>query len=154
MFDVVVIGGGPSGATAADDLARSGHKVALIDRDGRIKPCGGAIPPRLVSDFDIPEKQIVAKIKTARMVSPSQRSVDIPIENGYVGMVDRDIYDEFLRKRAESAGAKRFTGTFRTIERNEEGTFVHFKDKASGKNVALETKLIICLLYTSPSPRD
>ena len=143
MFDVVVIGGGPSGATAADDLARSGHKVALIDRDGRIKPCGGAIPPRLVSDFDIPEKQIVAKIKTARMVSPSQRSVDIPIENGYVGMVDREVYDEFLRKRAESAGAKRFTGTFRTIERNEEGTFVHFKDKASGKNVALETKLII-----------
>ncbi|MDG1745090.1 MAG: FAD-dependent oxidoreductase, partial [Planktomarina sp.] len=27
MFDVVVIGGGPSGATAAEDLARSGHKV-------------------------------------------------------------------------------------------------------------------------------
>ena len=51
MFDVVVIGGGPSGATAAEDLARSGRKVALLDRDGRIKPCGGAIPPRLVSDF-------------------------------------------------------------------------------------------------------
>ncbi len=143
MFDVVVIGGGPSGATAAEDLARSGHKVALIDRDGRIKPCGGAIPPRLVSDFNIPEKQIVAKIKTARMVSPTQRAVDIPIENGYVGMIDRDVYDEFLRHRAEDAGAKRFTGTFRTIERNDAGTFVHFKDKASGKNIALETRLII-----------
>jgi 2-polyprenyl-6-methoxyphenol hydroxylase-like FAD-dependent oxidoreductase len=32
MFDVVVIGGGPSGATAAEDLARSGRKVAMIDR--------------------------------------------------------------------------------------------------------------------------
>ena len=53
-YDVVVIGGGPSGATAAEDLARSGRKVALIDRDGRIKPCGGAIPPRLIDDFDIP----------------------------------------------------------------------------------------------------
>ena len=51
MFDVVVIGGGPSGATAAEDLARSGHKVALLDREGRIKPCGGAIPPRLIEDF-------------------------------------------------------------------------------------------------------
>ena len=143
MFDVVIIGGGPSGATAADDLARSGHKVALIDRDGRIKPCGGAIPPRLVTDFNIPDNQIVAKIKTARMVSPTQRAVDIPIENGYVGMVDRENYDEFLRNRAELAGATRFTGTFRRIERNDTATFVHFKDKASGKNAALETKLII-----------
>lgn len=92
MFDVVVIGGGPSGATAAEDLARSGRKVALLDRAGRIKPCGGAVPPRLISDFRIPDSQIVAKITTARMVSPTQRSVDIPIENGYVGMVDREFF--------------------------------------------------------------
>ena len=41
MYDVVVVGGGPCGATAAHDLANSGHKVALLDREGRIKPCGG-----------------------------------------------------------------------------------------------------------------
>jgi len=79
LFDVVVVGGGPSGATAAEDLARSGHKVALIDRAGRIKPCGGAIPPRLIRDFDIPEDQLVAKITTARMISPTGRRVDIQI---------------------------------------------------------------------------
>ena len=87
-------GGGPSGATAAEDLARSGHKVALIDRAGRIKPCGGAIPPRLIRDFHIPEEQLVAKITTARMISPTGRRVDIPIENGFVGMVDREHFDE------------------------------------------------------------
>jgi geranylgeranyl diphosphate/geranylgeranyl-bacteriochlorophyllide a reductase len=143
IYDVVVVGGGPSGATAAEDLARAGHKVAMIDRDGRIKPCGGAIPPRLVRDFNIPDAQIVARIGTARMVSPTGRSVDIPIENGYVGMVDREHFDEFLRARAASAGAVRLTGTYLRIERDAQGTCVVFRDKASGETQRLRTKLVI-----------
>ena len=143
MYDVVVIGGGPSGATAAEDLARSGRKVALIDRAGRIKPCGGAIPPRLVDDFAIPEAQLVAKINTARMVSPTQRSVDIPIENGYVGMVDREHFDEFLRIRAADAGADRFTGSFKSIDRSSGVTKVIFVDKDTREAKELSTKLII-----------
>jgi flavin-dependent dehydrogenase len=115
------VGGGPSGATAAEDLARAGRKVALIDRAGRIKPCGGAIPPRLIADFDIPDEMLVAKIDTARMISPTGRKVDIPIENGFVGMVDREHFDEFLRVRAAKAGAHRHTGTFKAIERDETG---------------------------------
>ena len=78
QYDVVVVGAGPSGATAAEDLARSGHKVAFIDRDGRIKPCGGAVPPRLIEDFFIPEEQIVAKVNTARMISPTGRQSRYP----------------------------------------------------------------------------
>lgn len=142
-YDVVVVGGGPSGATAAEDLARAGRKVAMLDRDGRIKPCGGAVPPRLIDDFHIPESQIVAKISTARMISPTQRSVDIPIENGYVGMVDREHFDKFLRVRANMAGADRFTGTFLRIERDEDGATVLYRDKATKEERRLDTKLII-----------
>jgi len=143
MYDVIVIGGGPSGATAAEDLARSGADVALIDRDGRIKPCGGAIPPRLISDFDIPDSQLVARITTARMISPKGRSVDIPIENGFVGMVDREHFDEFLRDRATRAGADRHTGTFLRVERTDGRTSVVFRDKASGEERRLDAKLVI-----------
>lgn len=143
MYDVVVVGGGPSGATAAEDLARSGKKVAMLDRAGRIKPCGGAVPPRLIQDFHIPDSQIVARINTARMISPTQRQVDIPIENGYVGMVDREHFDEFLRVRAREAGAHRYTGTFVRIDRSEGATKVIYRDKISGNELELSTKLII-----------
>ncbi|ETX29654.1 geranylgeranyl diphosphate reductase [Roseivivax isoporae] len=142
MFDVVVVGGGPSGATAAEDLARSGHSVALLDREGRIKPCGGAIPPRLMQDFHVGEEQLLAKIRTARMISPTGRRVDIPIENGFVGMVDRKDFDPFLRARAEAAGAARFTGTFVRMERDG-GTRVVYRDRESGTERTLETRLVI-----------
>ncbi|SFJ85242.1 geranylgeranyl diphosphate reductase [Jannaschia pohangensis] len=142
-FDVVVVGGGPSGATAAEDLARSGYSVVLLDRDGRIKPCGGAIPPRLIADFDLPDEQLVARIRTARMISPTKRKVDIPIENGFVGMVDREHFDEFLRCRAAAAGARRITGTFQKIERDGGGTHVCYRDKATGETARLTCKLVI-----------
>jgi len=131
-FDVVVVGGGPAGATAAEDLAKAGRRVMLLDRAGRIKPCGGAIPPRLIKDFDIPDEQLVAKINTARMVSPTDNRVDIHIENGFVGMVDREDFDEFLRVRAAKAGALRETGTFLRIERDGDATTVVWRPKEKG----------------------
>jgi geranylgeranyl reductase len=123
-FDVVVIGGGPSGATAAADLAKRGRSVLLLDRAGRIKPCGGAIPPRLIRDFAIPDGLLVARINCARMVSPKDQKVDMHIENGFVGMVDREVFDEWLRDRAAAAGATRASGTFEALERDPDGSAV------------------------------
>ena len=133
-YDAVVVGGGPAGATAAGDLARAGRKVLLLDRAGRIKPCGGAIPPRLIRDFGIPDHLLVARATAARMVSPTNRIVNMPVEGGFVGMVDRDEFDEWLRERAVAVGAERRSGSFLRIERDEDGTaVVCFYDKGDGK---------------------
>lgn len=124
IYDAIVVGGGPAGATAAQALAEQNHNVLLIDKPGRIKPCGGAIPPRLVQDFNIPETQIVARAKTARMVSPKGRMVDMPINGGSVAMVDREHFDEWLRQRAERSGAQRLNGEYIKLERDHQGRAV------------------------------
>lgn len=112
VFDVLVIGGGPAGATSATELASAGYAVLLVDRRGRIKPCGGAVPPQLLKDFDVPLSVLEAQVSSARMVSPTAHTVDMPIDKGFVGMVERGSFDEWLRQRAAKRGAGRLDATF------------------------------------------
>jgi geranylgeranyl reductase len=142
-YDAIVVGGGPSGATAAADLARAGRNVLLLDRAGRIKPCGGAIPPRAIRDFAIPDSLLVARVRSARMVSPKSKKVDMPIENGFVGMVDRAEFDEWLRERAAANGATRETGTFERFERDPDGVAVIVYSRSDGTEARARGKVVI-----------
>ncbi len=145
-YDVVVVGGGPAGATAAHDLAKAGRSVLLLDRAWRVKPCGGAVPPQLLEDFDVPESLLVARISEARMISPKGRNVDIPVGDGFVGMVDRDVFDEWLRARAAAEGVERRQGAFVRRDRDPDGVArVVYTDgrSRSGEERSVRARFII-----------
>lgn len=144
VYDVVVVGGGPAGATAAADLAAAGYSVVLLDQAGRIKPCGGAVPPRLLREFAIPETLLVARATSARMVSPSANRVDMPVGKGFVGMVDRGSFDEWLRCRAEQAGAERRTGRFDAVELSDDGiSQLRYTTARDGERHSLAARIVI-----------
>jgi geranylgeranyl reductase len=143
-YDVVVIGGGPAGATAATDLAIAGHRVMLVDREGRIKPCGGAIPTRAIEDFDIPAEQLKARIHSARIVAPSNAHVDMKIDKGFVGMVDRETFDVWLRDRARASGASYLAGAFLGARRDPGGRLhIQLKPKEGAAQLNVSARMII-----------
>ena len=53
MYDVVVVGAGPAGSTAAKFCSEKGIKTLLIDKDKfpRDKPCGGGLPAHVLKRF-------------------------------------------------------------------------------------------------------
>ncbi|KAL5064801.1 hypothetical protein RYX36_026538 [Vicia faba] len=113
---VAVIGGGPAGGAAAETLAKGGVETFLIERKmDNCKPCGGAIPLCMVGEFDLPLDIIDRRVTKMKMISPSNVAVDIgrtlkPHE--YIGMVRREVLDDYLRNRAKDNGANIINGLF------------------------------------------
>lgn len=139
MLRVAVVGGGPSGSCAAEVLARAGIQTWLFERKlDNAKPCGGAIPLCMVSEFDLPGHIIDRKVRNMRMISPSNREVDIHLENQdeYIGMCRREVLDGFLRDRAAELGAHLINGLVQKIDTGtgRQGPYVlHYADYSSGE---------------------
>lgn len=125
-YDVAVIGGGPSGAVAAAELARSGLATLLVERNlANVKPCGGAIPLGLIEEFAIPEHLIEKKLSKMSVRSPRGRTISMNMPNGYVGMVRRERFDSYLREKARIAGADIVEALVRKIEHDSTGYRLH-----------------------------
>ena len=101
---VAVVGGGPAGSSAAEVLAKAGIETYLLERKlDNAKPCGGAIPLCMVSEFDLPPQIIDRRVRKMKMISPSNVEVDINLikQEEYIGMCRREVLDGFLHPKSE-----------------------------------------------------
>ncbi|MDB9516028.1 geranylgeranyl reductase [Roseofilum reptotaenium CS-1145] len=144
---VAVVGSGPAGASTAETLAKAGIETYLFERKlDNAKPCGGAIPLCMVSEFDLPPQIIDRRVRKMKMISPSNREVDINIEreDEYIGMCRREVLDGFMRDRAAELGATLINGTVQKLEIPTNSTdpyTLHYSDHSQGGTVGVAKTL-------------
>ncbi|NEO71298.1 geranylgeranyl reductase [Moorena sp. SIO3H5] len=135
---VAVVGSGPAGSSAAETLAKAGIETYLFERKlDNAKPCGGAIPLCMVSEFDLPPEIIDRQVRNMKMISPSDVEVDIHIkkENEYIGMCRREVLDGFMRNRAAELGANLINGTVYKLDiptSNSQPYTIYYSDHSDG----------------------
>ncbi|NJL00253.1 MAG: geranylgeranyl reductase [Spirulinaceae cyanobacterium SM2_1_0] len=139
VLRVAVVGAGPAGSSAAETLAKAGIETYLFERKlDNAKPCGGAIPLCMVSEFELPPEIIDRRVTKMKMISPSNVEVNIgqtlkPDE--YIGMCRREVLDGFMRDRAARLGAKLINGTVYQLDiptTDREAYTLHYADHSNG----------------------
>ncbi len=108
-YDVIVVGGGPSGSTTARRASQHGLSVLLLDKAEfpRLKPCAGGItePAEQALDFSL-EEVFQRRMYGPMLFAPSGLRVDCTRPKRTGGMVMREDFDNLLLRKAEEAGAE------------------------------------------------
>jgi len=106
MYDVIIAGAGPAGATAGKYLASAGKKVLLLQKDLSFKkPCGGGLRFDAFEEFSIDKKQIQHRVDEIVLESKNARIL-YDISNTPLTIVDRVAFDRSLRHNAVMAGVE------------------------------------------------
>ncbi len=141
LFDVLIVGGGPSGAACALKLSKSGLKVALIEKAifPRDKTCGDALSTDVINQLPMLSPQladafsgIAEKVPSygVKIFSPDMNYIDIPFiykgkkSNGYI--CKRFHFDNFLFQFVkENTDVEVFEGyTVEEVKQDEHGVTV------------------------------
>ena len=144
-FDVVVVGGGPAGSSAAHMAAKSGCTVALIEKEKEIAQTVRTSGVTWISDikkFGIPE-ECYNPIKKFSFCSP-KNSVKISGEIAKAAVLDVRKTYRFLANRAKTSGSELFTSTNVTeVLKDDTGKCVGVIAKSDGKQIQFNSKVVI-----------
>jgi len=101
-FDVIVVGAGPAGSTAAKLLGEAGISTLLLDKSAfpRDKPCGGGISARVIQRFPYLEAALaeipVNRVNKVYLESPAGFAVDYRSDHPLYLMIRRCEFDNLL----------------------------------------------------------
>ena len=144
-FDVVVVGGGPAGSSAAHMAAKNGCTVALIEKEKEIAQTVRTSGVTWISDikkFGIPE-ECYNPIKKFSFCSP-KNSVKISGEIAKAAVLDVRKTYRFLANRAKTSGSELFTSTNVTeVLKDNSGKCSGVIAKSDGKQIQFNSKVVI-----------
>jgi digeranylgeranylglycerophospholipid reductase len=114
-YDIIVIGAGPAGSTAAQTAAATGRRVCLLERKekaGSPVRCGEGLGLKGAANnnFTLEPHWILSKVSRVRLIAPNGTVVELQ-SGADSAIVDRSIMDYDLAMRAVSAGAAYFPKT-------------------------------------------
>ncbi|HSE83418.1 MAG TPA: NAD(P)/FAD-dependent oxidoreductase [Thermodesulfobacteriota bacterium] len=138
-FDVIIVGGGPSGLHTASLLADSGLNVALFDERSEIGEgvvCSGVISQEAFSRYDLSTESIVGKLKEAELFSPGGIQVPYSHPETAAVVVDRHIFDGKLGETAGKRGAEIYLNSkVSSLFVNDNFVEAHLKTQEGEKRV-------------------
>ncbi len=103
MYDVIIAGSGPAGASAAYFLGRAGRKVLVLEKEKlpRYKACGGGVSLRfLQSQFPFPFDEVIEDRVCSMSYVYNNHTVTIPCKGGGLVMVMRERLDSYILSQA------------------------------------------------------